>query len=170
MFPFTTAKVILSQNAYQQIKHSVAETGNQYEVGGILLGHKMRSLYFVVATTVPTEVVARSIVSFVLDGSKHTEHALKIMRHFQHEPLVLGAWHSHICDAAIFSEQDRQSNKQLAASLNGTLSMIATMPIQKLNLVTYFIATSGKEYRCQTIVDLNNKKIPSCYIKQREGG
>lgn len=160
-------KVILSRKVFYQIKHSLTEACNSYEVGGLLLGHKMLNSYFIIAATVPDVITDKSITSFILDGNKHTESAIKTMQYFQYEPTILGVWHSHICDTAIFSEQDRQANKQLAIFLKGALSMITTMPVpnQRLNFTTYFITAKGKEHRCQTKIDFYNRKIPSHFME-----
>lgn len=147
----------------------MADTKFQYEVGGILLGYQILQRCYVVAVTFPTETGEKSKVSFVLDGEQHTAHISEIMQKFCYAPSVLGVWHSHICDIPVFSEQDRDSNKQLAVALDGTLSTIATlsMPMQQLNLTTYFVTAKGKEYLCKTIVDLHDCKIPYRFIKHR---
>lgn len=97
----------------------------------------------------------KSKVSFTLDGDWHTERALELMQEFWYKPSILGIWHSHICDIDTFSEQDRRSNKQLAMSFNGVLSMIAMLPIplRELSLTAYFISPSGNESPCQVVVD-----------------
>lgn len=156
--------MILSKDAYQRIKNSIKKAENKYEVGGVLLGHRIINLYFVVAVTVPTRCDTRSMVSFVLDGKEHTEHVQRIIQNFRIKPSVLGVWHSHICDIAAFSEQDRQSNRRLAAVLGGTLSMIVSMPEpdKRLNLVSCHITAKGKEHYCNTTTDLAGRKIPQC--------
>lgn len=166
MHQFTAIKVFISKTAYNQIKDSVTKAQSDFEVGGVLLGHKTFGRYFVVAVTAPTEIAEKSKVSFTLDGDWHTTRASKLMQKFQHKPSILGIWHSHICDIDVFSEQDRQSNKQLAILLNGTLSMIATlsMPLQETKLTTYFITASGKECICQVEIDLYDRAIPKRYL------
>lgn len=166
MFSCDTIKVILSENAYHQINKSVVEARNQYEVGGVLLGHQVQGCFFVVAVTLPSSRDQKSIVSFVLDGKEHSRQVLESMQCFQRKPMVLGIWHSHICDVARFSQQDRQSNKQLTESLGGALAMIVTMPLSMQDVImnTYFVAESDKEYFCNTIVDSFNQKIPRRYL------
>lgn len=148
-------KVVLSKRAYGQIRDLVTDTGNRFEVGGLLLGYKCFARYHVVAATVPSETAERSQVSFVLDGDWHTARAFELMQEFQHKPSILGVWHSHICDVDVFSEQDRQSNEQLAICFHGALSMIAiwTASIQNLGLTAYFISPGRKERLCRVIVN-----------------
>ncbi|MCB7320855.1 Mov34/MPN/PAD-1 family protein [Lacrimispora sp. 210928-DFI.3.58] len=151
----STTRVILSNKAYCQIRDSVTNAKNDFEVGGVLMGYKIFKHYFVVAVTVPTETAEKSKVSFTLDGDWHTARALELMQTFQRKPSILGIWHSHICDGDTFSEQDRQSNMQLAISFNGVLSMIVmmTMPLQDLSMTAYFISPNGKERLCQVAGD-----------------
>ncbi len=151
----SAARVVLSKKAYCQIRDSVTTAKNDFEVGGVLLGYKMFKRYSIVAVTVPTETAEKSKVSFTLDGNWHTARALELMQTFQRKPSILGIWHSHICDGDTFSEQDRRSNKQLAISFNGVLSMIVmlTMPLQDLSMTAYFISPNGKERICQVVVD-----------------
>lgn len=151
----SAVKVVLSKKAYCQIRDSVTTAKNDFEVGGVLLGYKMFKRYSIVAVTIPTETAEKSKVSFTLDGDWHTDRALELMQMFRHKPSILGIWHSHICDGDTFSEQDRRSNKQLAISFNGVLSMIVmlTMPLQDLSMTAYFISPNGKERLCQVVVD-----------------
>lgn len=170
MKQFFAIKVFISKTAYTQIKDSVTKAENDFEVGGVLLGHKIFRQYFVIAVTTSTEIAEKSKVSFTLDGDWHTIHVLELVQKYIHKPSILGVWHSHICDIDAFSEQDRQSNKQLAIFLNGTLSIIAMllMPLQTINLTAYFITASGKERICQVEVDLYDRAIPKRYLKSHE--
>lgn len=151
----SAARVILSKKAYCQIRDSVIDAKNDFEVGGVLLGYKVFRHYSVVAATVPTEIAEKSKVSFTLDGDWHTARARELIKEFRHEPSILGIWHSHICDADTFSGQDRASNKQLATSFNGVLSMIVmlAMPIQDLRMTAYYIFPDGRENLCRVVVD-----------------
>ena len=147
--------VVLSNKAYCQIRDCVTNAENNFEVGGILLGYKKFKRYSVVAVTSPTETAEKSKVSFILDGDQHTALAFEIMRTFRRKPSIIGVWHSHICEGATFSEQDRQSNMQLATSFHGVLSMIAVLAIslQDLRITAYYISPKGKESLCQIVLD-----------------
>ncbi|MDO4343417.1 MAG: Mov34/MPN/PAD-1 family protein [Eubacteriales bacterium] len=151
----SAARVVLSNKAYCQIRNSVTNAKNNFEVGGVLLGYKILRHYSVVAVTVPPKTAEKSKVSFTLDGDWHTARALELMQTFRRKPSILGIWHSHICDGDTFSEQDRQSNMQLAISFHGVLSMIVMMemPLRDLRMTAYFISPNGKERLCQVAVD-----------------
>lgn len=157
MLSFLTYRVFLSKYAYKKIKRSVANTQNRYEVGGILLGYKFWSWYYIIDITVPSKIVNKSAVSFFLNGEHHTEQAQRIIKKFHCAPSVIGVWHSHTCNITTFSKRDRRSNKQFAASFGETLSIIVTFSnlSKKLKLSTYFITTKGTECRCQTYIVCN---------------
>lgn len=159
--------VILSKNVYYQIEKDLKNAKNDYEIGGVLIGYKEGKVYFIVGTTSSTEITNKSKVSFVLDGNQHTKKALKMIKQFQHNPSVLGVWHSHICDDTRFSVQDRLSNQKLAKFFNGALSMLVIFSTsrQELNVNVFFITVKGIEYRCHTIIDLYDEKIPYYYRK-----
>lgn len=150
---FSTHKVFLSKHVLKKIKRSVADTKNQYEVGGILLGYKILCWYYIIDITVPSKLVDKSAVCFFLDGKHHTEQAKRIIKRFCYAPSVIGVWHSHICNITTFSKRDRQSNKQFAASFGEILSIIATFSSlsKTIKLATYYITTRGGECRCRTI-------------------
>lgn len=86
------------------------------------------------------------MVSFVLDGDSHLEQARQIARGFRKEPAVLGAWHSHICDGAVFSEQDRRSNRELAAALDGAVSIVVSA--KEMETTACYITDRGREFPC----------------------
>ena len=151
----SAVRVVLSKKAYRQIRNGVTNARNDFEVGGVLVGYKMFKRYHVIAVTTSAKTAEKSKVSFTLDGDWHTARALELMEAFRPKPSILGIWHSHICDGDTFSEQDRQSNMQLAISFNGVLSMIAmmTIPFQDLGITAYYISPKGKESLCQSVID-----------------
>lgn len=142
--------VIVSKDAYHQIKSSVINASGSYEVGGVLIGCKFLNFYFIKSVTVPLYTAEKSKVSFTLDGEAHTLAAQKIIERNKGKLFVLGIWHSHICDGDRFSEQDRKSNRELAASLGGAVSMLAVMSENNVRLTSYFINKSGREQRFRT--------------------
>lgn len=164
---FDTDKVILSSNAHRQIREQV--TGSQYETGGLLLGHKGLRRFFIVAVTAPCGIPNPDSTAFVLDGSQHTRMALQLSQQFRHRPSIVGVWHSHICDGAIFSAQDRLSNRQLAQHLDGAVSiLVAPTELGQAPVpVSYFISARGWECACMTIIDSQDRIIPKGYLKQR---
>ena len=142
-----------SQKVLSQIQHSLAEANRDFEVGGLLLGYHLQNCFSVVAATVSSPCPSDSAVSFTLDGPFHTKQALKLLHQFQNKPELLGVWHSHLCDAAVFSEQDRQSNRHLAADFDGILSVIVVpLPQQHIHLNAYYIYPNGEEAVCDVVV------------------
>lgn len=144
-------KVFLSKNVYSNIANSVTEANNSYEIGGILLGYRIGSFYFLIATTVSKRISEKSKVSFILDGKEHMGYIQEILRQYWYKPSVLGVWHSHICDKA-FSAQDKKSNQQLAEKWGGVLSMLVMQgeAPKQLRVTTVFVTARGQEHSCCT--------------------
>lgn len=148
----SAVRVVLSKKAYGQIEDSMIAAKNDFEVGGVLLGYRIFGCCFVAAATVPAETSARSRVSFILDGDWHTACAADLMRSLRRKLRILGIWHSHICAGAVFSEQDRQSNTQFAASCNGALSMLVQLtPLREVRMTVYDISADGRERLCRIL-------------------
>ena len=145
-------RIVVSSKAFLNIQTCVTVAESTYETGGTLIGYKFCNTFFVVAITSQEEYETRSKVSFTLNGSEHTQKSSQIISQFKFKPLVLGVWHSHICDGACFSELDRMSNKSFAEIFNGALSMLAVMQDNRVILTTSFISASGKEHFCKTYV------------------
>lgn len=150
---FFAVTVILTSDLYEEIKEHVIKTQELYETGGLLLGYKAGKLYFIVAATFPSKVQNPSRGSFILDGDFHGRYAQTLMERFWYPPSILGIWHSHIDGIDTFSYQDHLSNKKIAASLNGTLSMLVTLSktTKELNLKTSYITAKGKAYDSKVI-------------------
>lgn len=145
-------RIVVSSKAFLNIQTCVTVAENTYETGGILIGYKLCNTFFVVTSTSQEESEARSKVTFTLNGNEHTQKASQIISQFKFKPLVLGVWHSHICDGACFSELDRISNKSFAEFFNGALSMLAVMQDDKISLTTHFISASGIDHFGKTYV------------------
>ena len=140
--------IIISRSAYLQIQQCVEKAANLYEIGGILIGHKNESEHYVEAITADHGNCDASKTSFVLNGELHTHMAQKIIDSSKRPLTLLGVWHSHICDAARFSQQDRDANNTLSYILNGALSVLVTWH-ERVNEVTmhgYYIAPDNSEH------------------------
>lgn len=166
---FGPGEVILSSDAYRQIREQIEDAGNQYETGGVLLGHKKLRRFFIVAVTPPCGIPDPALTAFVLDGPQHTRTAAQLAQRFRRRPSIVGVWHSHICDGAVFSAQDRQSNRLLAQHLGGAVSILAApAELGRTSVLTScFIPAHGREHICVTIIDFQNRMIPKGYRKMR---
>ena len=121
------AAVLFSQKARRRLLRCIAASKNRYEVGGLLLGYRLRGLHFVTGITVPCREDTGSMVSFTLNGALHAEQAAQLPAPPLFKPSVLGIWHSHICDGARFSLQDQQANEEMAKALGGALAVVVSM-------------------------------------------
>ena len=159
--------VVFSRGAFRRLSLSIEETGNFYEVGGVLLGHYRFNTYFIIDVTVPVGQIDKSNISFVINGEKETVTIEKIRARYICPPLPLGIWHSHVTGIETFSIQDRISNQKFSQSFDGALSTIAVQSanIGTVKLKTYYIFPDGSEQFCETIVD-TGKRIPRCYFKK----
>lgn len=143
-------QVLINRKAIQAIYECVTKADNNYETGGVLIGHNVGRIYFVVAATTPVSNTNSSKVSFVLDGVEHTQKVNDVIMTSVHmrTPSVLGIWHSHICDGHNFSQQDKASNMVLAKSFDGALSMLVTKSAHTVLLSTSHISAIGIEEDC----------------------
>lgn len=149
---FLSFSVLLSKNAYQKINSAFADAQGEYEVGGVLLGYKLWRIHYVIAVTVSNKSPQKSATSFFLDGKKHTALAAEEANKCCYPPVLLGVWHSHPNGMNTFSEQDRLSNKRLAQTFNGALSILVTADAAELCLKSYYISVDGAEIYCHTSI------------------
>lgn len=140
--------IIISRGAYLQIQQSVEKAANIYEIGGVLIGHKHEREYYIEEITVDSGNYETSKTSFVLNGELHTHMAQKIIGSSKRPLALLGVWHSHICDTARFSRQDRDANNTLAYILNGALSVLVTWceKATEVRIQGYYIAPDNSEH------------------------
>lgn len=157
-------------NVYRQLKNSVRTVNNEYEIGGVLLGYTVLGYQIIVAATVQCDMAEKSRVSFVLDGDWHTRRVSELMQQFPIRPAISGIWHSHICDDAVFSAQDRRANTEFAATFGGVISMIATMPppAREFRLTAYAVSPGGKERRCKLRLLPGIKLFPGRLFRNSE--
>jgi len=131
---------------------------SEYEVGGVLLGHKFADCYIILVATASQKGQMDTKTTFVLDGEYHTQAARSLIERFFVRPLVIGVWHSHICDDVVFSEQDQVSNKQFSQLCNGAVSVLVTLRQNRVNWASYHITTEGTSHLCRTIVNKHIKR------------
>ncbi len=145
-------RVIITKKAFHTIRQCVLEADDNYETGGVLIGYNLWRMYLVVAITMPNTNSNTSRVSFLLDGAEHTRKVNDIVSGFRFSPAMLGIWHSHICDGHKFSKQDRLSNRILAKSLGGALSMLVTNSTHTIVCSISHISPTGIEEDCVVMV------------------
>ena len=144
---FKARTVLYSRTARKQIWEAVNNTGLAYEIGGLLVGYRLLSVFYIIEVTFPNKLTEPSRVSFVLDGDAHKLSAIEIAQNYSPAPTLLGIWHSHICDGCHFSKQDRQINYEFATLLNGTLSAIVVRDIanSRFTVTNYYIERYKQE-------------------------
>lgn len=152
-------RVIISQIAFQKISNCIFETGNQYEVGGVLLGQRQLRTYFLTDATTPDNQRQKSNHSFELDGAQEMRKIDQLYGAYRNKPMVIGVWHSHVGGVEIFSQQDRISNKRFANVAGGIISAIAipASSAQLKHLIFYYISQKGNEFPCISQVDNNSR-------------
>lgn len=146
--------IIISRSAYLQIHQCMEKAANLYEIGGILIGYKNESAYYIEAITVDSGNCETSMTSFVLKGELHTHMAQKIIDSSKRPLALLGVWHSHICDTARFSQQDRNANQTLSHILNGALSVLVTWHEKEteVQIQGYYIAPNNAEHHLKIVI------------------
>lgn len=138
----------ISKNACLQILKSIEKAEKQYEAGGVLIGYREKRSFFIKAVTTTENLCKEAKTSFVLDGEYHTQKAKQIIDAANAPMSVLGVWHSHICDTARFSVQDRISNRRLAVALGGALSILVAQSAEteETEIKGCYITENGREH------------------------
>ena len=145
-------KVIVLPQTYHRIQKALVAAKNQYEIGGVLVGHKLPDGYVLLGATTPPDTQEKALAEFYLDGEYHAAEAEKISKRFWGRPKIVGIWHSHICDGATFSKQDGISNEQISRLYGGAISAIATMWDKELTLNSYYVVPDGSFRMCRQFV------------------
>lgn len=143
--------ILVTHKSHLKIKNHIQVVDNKCEAGGLLLGYRFLNFFFVTAITATNDAESSS-VSFVLNSKEHIEQAKKIVRKYLFKPLLLGVWHSHVCNITKFSTQDQKSNLSLASQIGSIISTIVTLNdiTKNYNYTSYYIKPNGKEYYCLT--------------------
>ena len=159
-------QIFFSDEAYRRIEETVRKKNNRSETGGVLLGHKIDGAFYIVSATTQVSDGLNNHHSFILDGEAESLAAEKIMSEYEFTPNLLGVWHSHTNGNALFSTQDRLSNKVLAESIGEAVSVIVTYSKKNGFLMTpYFIGSKDEEETIET----GCCAIPNEFLAKKEG-
>jgi len=142
--------------------------GNETEIGGILLGHRLGRRYFVTAITMDVPMESANRRQFLLDGPKHTKEAQDIVSQFVICPEVLGIWHSHICDDDRFSEQDRAAHSILTLEFGSILSFVAYdfVSVSHYAASVHVVHKDGREEKYALLRQSSSSPIPRRLLRK----
>lgn len=130
------------------LKKQVIATGFQYEIGGVLLGYKWFRKFYVVACTFPRYGgdLQATKMTFILNGSEHTEEMERIQQQYIFPLKLIGVWHSHITEDNSFSLQDRESNRLLVRQIGEMLSIIVIQQKEnEIGIIPYYVSEGNEE-------------------------
>lgn len=143
-------RVVIGKNVFNMLQEHVISTGFQYETGGVLLGYKCLSTFYVVACTFPRRGrnVQASKMTFTLDGSEHTKEMERVRQQYIFKPGLIGIWHSHTTEDNSFSAQDMESNGLLVKQIGEMLSVIVIRrKDNSTEVIPYYISKGNREFR-----------------------
>lgn len=153
--------VMFLQPAHQQIAEEILAANNKYEVGGVLVGYQILGDYIIVAATAQENAQEQTRTRVTLDGTYHTHLVESVCKEYLIKPKVVGIWHSHIYGEAVFSVQDKESNK-LFAQINGGAISTIVMKHKDFSWISYYVAPKGESELCKT---LTIKRVwPVCWL------
>ena len=119
--------VIFSERAYKSI---LAETftHGECETGGILLGHFVNKVWYIIEVVDPGLITINNNAYFEFD-IKYVNHQTKIInRLYNYTLTILGVWHRHPGSMDTFSSTDISSiHKHVSESRMGILSMLVNV-------------------------------------------
>lgn len=120
-------KIVLSQRAYAQI---MSETYSKIrtETGGLLLGHYLNGIWYVVEACDPG-INAVFSVAYHEGDEAYENHVCGVMSRLYKHPLVfLGMWHRHPGSMDVFSSTDDVTNRRYVDSVgNGCISALVNL-------------------------------------------
>lgn len=163
-------RVWLSGTVQKTISDSMRKAKNQYEVGGVLVGHRLFHTFFVVGATVPCGDDVKSPVSYSWNGITETKKVDVLISSFGLKPIPIGTWHSHIKGTATFSGQDMESNKLFAERFGKTIAAIV-IPNENTALklfAVWFISSESKASGKCCKVYFDTKRMPIRYLLTRK--
>jgi hypothetical protein len=148
-------KVIFSSKAYLSV---VAETYGRVETetGGILLGHRVGDVWYVLETLDPgPNSIFRS--SYFEYDTPYVNHlANKVARFYKKRLELLGLWHRHPGSLDSFSATDDGTNSKYALETGfGAISGLVNLD-PHLRLTMYFVSIASR-YESR---NLKYKKVP----------
>ena len=134
--------IIISERAHKSILAEAFTHGNR-ETGGILLGHFVNKIWYIIEVVDPGLIKINSNTYFEFD-IKYVNHQMKIINRLYKYPLtMLGVWHRHPGSMDTFSTTDISSiNVHVSESRKGILSMLINVD-PELRMTFYYCS---KEY------------------------
>jgi proteasome lid subunit RPN8/RPN11 len=131
--------IALSSRAMASIAAEAFEH-NKTETGGILLGHYVEGVWFVMDVVDPGLKVTRKIAEFSYDEVYVNHLFKKVARTYKYTLKIIGLWHRHPGSMDHFSGVDDQSHKYFVDDVvkNGAISILLNFD-PTLRLTAYYV-------------------------------
>jgi hypothetical protein len=124
---YECAYVVLSERAYKSILAETFTYGDS-ETGGILLGHFVNSVWYVIECVDPGLITVNNITYFRYDENYVNHQIKKISRLYNYPLTILGIWHRHPASMDTFSSTDIVSiGTHVSRARVGILSMLVNV-------------------------------------------
>jgi proteasome lid subunit RPN8/RPN11 len=119
--------VVLSERAYKSILAETFTYGD-CETGGILLGHFVNKVWYVIENVDPGIITVNRSTFFQYDENYVNHQIKKISRIYNYPLTILGIWHRHPGSMDTFSSTDLSSiNIHVSRARVGILSMLVNV-------------------------------------------
>jgi len=119
--------IILSERAYKSIVAETLTFGDS-ETGGILLGHFVNKIWYVIEAIDPGMSTVNTRSNFRYDEDYVNHQIKKVSRLYNYPLAILGIWHRHPGSLDTFSATDLTSiSGHLSRSTIGLLSMLVNV-------------------------------------------
>jgi hypothetical protein len=118
-------KIVMSDRALAQIYSETQDKGNK-ETGGLLLGHYIDSVWYIIESSDPGYDKSIFRHSYHESDEEYANHVCSILSRIYKHPLnFLGMWHRHPGSMDSFSGTDDATNTKYAKSAgNGCISLL----------------------------------------------
>ena len=129
--------IVLSERAYKSILAETFTHGNR-ETGGILLGHFVNKIWYIIEVIDPGLITVNNSTYFEFD-IEYVNHRMRTINRLYNYPLtILGVWHRHPGSMDTFSTTDISSiHTHVSESQNGILSMLVNVD-PELRMTFYY--------------------------------
>ena len=119
--------VVISERAYKSVLAETFTHGDS-ETGGILLGHFVNGVWYIIECVDPGLITVNKITNFRYD-EKYVNHQIKKISRLYNYPLtILGIWHRHPGSMDTFSSTDLSSiDIHISRARVGILSMLVNV-------------------------------------------
>jgi proteasome lid subunit RPN8/RPN11 len=149
--------VVISDRAYISVL-SETQLNIKTETGGVFLGHRCGSIWYVIEAIDPGPNSVFSASFFEYDRP-YINHLINRVKELYQEPLdLIGLWHRHPGSMDYFSHIDEQTNTDYAR-LNKSGSISALVNIDPDFRITMYAVTLPLQYT-KIKIELGNKEIP----------